>query len=300
FIEVGTSTPKPQTGNPFPRVFRLDEDRAVINRYGFNSLGHGELESNLQRQVPLIKRKNIIVGVNLGANKLSENKIDDYLEGLRRFYHLDMVKYFVINISSPNTPGLREFESKHLEKLLELVLYEKKLLEDKYHLQKPLLVKFSPDLNNDQVNYIAKVLKKFHHKDKNRSRLDGLIISNTTISRPESLKSSSNLLKEQGGLSGPPLKHISTEVIGKLFQLTDGKIPIIGVGGIESGSDAFEKIKAGASLLQLYTSMMYYGPPIANKVKNELATILRNNGYKNYTEAIGIDFRDKSKDQSPK
>ncbi|KAF7489886.1 Dihydroorotate dehydrogenase (quinone) [Sarcoptes scabiei] len=255
-----------RTGNPFPRVFRLDEDRAVINRYGFNSLGHGELESNLQRQVPLIKRKNIIVGVNLGANKLSENKIDDYLEGLRRFYHLDMVKYFVINISSPNTPGLREFEK--------LVLYEKKLLEDKYHLQKPLLVKFSPDLNNDQ-------------------QLDGLIISNTTISRPESLKSSSNLLKEQGGLSGPPLKHISTEVIGKLFQLTDGKIPIIGVGGIESGSDAFEKIKAGASLLQLYTSMMYYGPPIANKVKNELATILRNNGYKNYTEAIGIDFRDK-------
>lgn len=260
FIEVGTTTPEPQSGNPRPRVFRLPKDRAVINRYGFNNFGHDELEKNLKRQETIIDKRNVIVGVNLGANRYTENKIEDYVKGLQRFYNLEKVKYFVINISSPNTPNLRKLQNKdQLNSLLDSILKEKKLLEERNgQLNKPLLIKLSPDLNDQQLNDIAQTMLKYSKPSNLHSKIDGIIISNTTISRPDDLKSSNNITQEIGGLSGAPLKNLSTKIIGKMYRLTNGSIPIIGVGGIETGLDAYEKIKAGASLVQLYTSLIYF------------------------------------------
>ncbi|OTF75236.1 dihydroorotate dehydrogenase (quinone), mitochondrial-like protein, partial [Euroglyphus maynei] len=285
FLEIGTITPEPQKGNLFPRIFRLPKDRAVINRYGFNNYGHDQMEKNLSRQDSIINKQNIIVGLNLGANKLTEDKIQDYIIGLKRFHDKSEIKYFVINISSPNTPNLRNLEGKdQLNKLMDRVLCVKKELEQKNQLRKPLLVKFSPDLNEDQMNDIGKIMLKYSKETKTHSQIDGMIISNTTITRPSDLKSSPKLIKEEGGLSGPPLRQLSTEMIRKMYRLTNGSIPIIGVGGIETGLDAYEKIKAGASMVQLYTSM---GPPVVREVKYELAYMLAKDGYQNINEAIG-------------
>lgn len=258
FIEVGSVTPYPQRGNMYPRVFRLMEDRAIINRYGFNNLGHETMVNNLDRQSKAIKKNNIVVGVNLGKNRDTKDAIGDYVSGLQRFYNLDTVRYFVINISSPNTPNLRKMQdAKELTQLLDRVLREKSRL-DSSSVKKPLLLKIAPDLTDEQLKDISSIVVRYSKSTNDRSAIDGLIISNTTVTRPSSLLSDPKLIYEEGGLSGPPLRQLSTNVIRKMYKLTNGSVPIIGVGGIESGADAFEKIIAGASAVQLLTSLTYF------------------------------------------
>ncbi|XP_050398233.1 dihydroorotate dehydrogenase (quinone), mitochondrial isoform X2 [Patella vulgata] len=281
FVEVGSITPAPQEGNPKPRVFRLVEDRGVINRYGFNSDGHEVVVNRLRyREDEHVVSERGIMGINLGKNKFSSYPVEDYAQGVKRFGKL--ADYLVINVSSPNTPGLRAMQGrKQLEELLEKVSAER----DKLRLKEkvPLLVKIAPDLSAEDKNDIAAVVSK------NNSGVDGLIVSNTTVSRPPSLQ---NKHKEEiGGLSGDPLKHLSTSTISDMYKLTKGKIPIIGVGGISNGKDAYEKIKAGASLVQLYTALIYQGPPVVKKVKRELAQYLESDGYSNVEEAIGANHR---------
>ncbi|XP_043469279.1 dihydroorotate dehydrogenase (quinone), mitochondrial [Leptopilina heterotoma] len=272
FVEIGSVTPQPQLGNPKPRVFRLLEDTAVINRYGFNSDGH-EVVYNRLKEVKEDPNFEGIVGVNLGKNKLSEDAAFDYMEGLRKFS--DLADYFVVNISSPNTPGLRNLQNKN--NLHNLLL---KLNETRETLKKqtPLLLKLAPDLTEEERQNIAEVVLN------KKTQVDGLIISNTTIDRSH-LKSVNR--DEIGGLSGKPLTQTSTEMIADMFQRTKGKVPIIGVGGIFSGSDAYEKIKAGASLVQIYTSFIYHGPPIVGKIKDELNKLLLQDGYSSLSEAVG-------------
>ncbi|KAJ8918905.1 hypothetical protein NQ315_016807 [Exocentrus adspersus] len=275
FVEVGSVTPEPQPGNEKPRVFRLQNDKAVINRYGFNSEGH----SAVLKRIENLKESNEdfgIVGVNLGKNKSSQDPINDYVEGIKKFG--PVADYLVINISSPNTPGLRSMQHKdELKKLLA------KLVETRNNLplnpKPPLLLKLAPDLAYNERKDIADVLK-----DK-KCKVDGLIISNTTIERPDTLKSVESK-SEAGGLSGAPLKDGSTQMIADMSRLTGG-IPIIGVGGVASGRDAYEKIKAGACLVQLYTAMVYEGPTVVTKVKKELVDILKQEGYHRISEVIG-------------
>ncbi|RNA20279.1 dihydroorotate dehydrogenase (quinone) mitochondrial-like [Brachionus plicatilis] len=287
FVEIGTVTPLSQEGNPKPRVFRLSEDRAVINRYGFNGQGHDEV---LKRVDQFWKNRKIdekILGVNIGKNKLQQDALSDYLTGLKLF--ANKCDYITINISSPNTPGLRSLQNrKELENLIDPVEFYHLLLEMRNKLDKkiPLVIKIAPDLTDEEMKDIAQVALR-----KNK-QIDGLIVSNTTISRPDFLKS--ELKKESGGLSGRPLKTISTEALKKMFKLTEGKIILIGVGGVESGNDALEKIKSGASLIQLYTSMVFEGPIIVNKIKKELIELLNKEGYSNVSEAIGANVYHKN------
>ena len=265
FLEVGSVTPQPQRGNLYPRVFRLIPDRAIINRYGFNSLGHEVMAANLERQAAAIADRHLVVGVNLGKNRDQTDPAADYIAGLRRFHALPTVSYFVVNVSSPNTPNLRAIQERaQLTELLERLLAEKTLLEKDNSSssipKKPLLLKIAPDLSEAQLADIAQVLLRFSRPSSSGGRLatiDGVIVGNTTVSRPASLRSPPEVIREEGGLSGPPLRELSTSVIGRLYRLTGGKVPIIGVGGIESGMDAYEKIAAGASAVQLYTSMAY-------------------------------------------
>ncbi|XP_065675921.1 dihydroorotate dehydrogenase (quinone), mitochondrial isoform X2 [Hydra vulgaris] len=271
FVEVGSITPKPQYGNAKPRVFRLSQDEAIINRYGFNSFGADIAFSNLSARS---KHKNGIVGVNIGKNKLTEDSAADYVENVLKFGEL--ADYLVINISSPNTPGLRNMQSrKELQELLERVLEAREKLQNK----PPLLVKISPDLSNFDKEDISAVVTS------SKTKVDGLIISNTTVSRPQSLISANK--NEVGGLSGKPLKDLATQCIKDMYILTGGSIPIIGVGGISNGADAFDKICNGASLVQLYTSLTIHGPPVVGKVKLELAEILRQNGFSSVKQAVG-------------
>lgn len=273
FIEVGSVTPKPQPGNPQPRVFRLPEDQAVINRYGFNSKGHLAVKTNVEN-----RSSKIVLGINLGKNKTSENATSDYVEGVRTLG--PFADYLVINVSSPNTPGLRSLQGKkELEVLTSKVIEARnRELKDR---RPPVLLKIAPDLEEQDKIDIASVALK--------NKVDGLIVSNTTISRPDSLKSSNK--SESGGLSGGPVKEVSTLAIRDMYRLTKGQIPIVGVGGVSNGQDAYEKIRAGASLVQLYTSFIYQGPPVAYSVASELADILRNDGFNNVSEAVGIDAK---------
>ena len=203
-----------------------------------------------------------ILGINIGKNKTSTDAVEDYLEGVRVFSRL--ADYLVINISSPNTPGLRSLQNKaELENLIDPILE----LKNKMNKNLPILIKIAPDLNEDELKDIAQVLTRENKK------VDGVIVSNTTISRPKSLNS--KFKSETGGLSGRPLKELSNQVIKKMFELTDGKLTIIGVGGIENGQDALDKIKSGATLIQIYTSMIYQGPTVVSKIKRELAELLR-------------------------
>ncbi|XP_059057245.1 dihydroorotate dehydrogenase (quinone), mitochondrial [Achroia grisella] len=274
-IEVGSVTPEPQTGNPKPRVFRLPEDKAVINRYGFNSEGHNEVYKKMQSINKALLDK-CLLGINLGKNKLSENAIHDYTIGIKKFY--DVADYFVINISSPNTPGLRSLQKK--EELLELLTAVNKtrnLLQSAKRI--PLLLKLAPDLTIEEIKDIVYIITK------KESNVDGLIISNTTIDKPSLINKT--FPNEAGGLSGKPLANKSTEMIKIIYKLTKGKIPIIGVGGVFTGQDAYEKIIAGASVIQIYTALIYHGPPVISKIKSELAEILEREGYKNVSEAVG-------------
>lgn len=252
--------------------------------YGFNSVGHEEAFNNILKAKESTKDETIILGVNLGKNKETIQAHEDYVKGINRFN--EVADYFVINVSSPNTPGLRNLQQKNdLKLLLSKVL----LARDSLNTQKkpPVLLKIAPDLTDDDVRDIVSVITT------KGCRVDGLIISNTTITRDDSLKS--DLKTETGGLSGRPLTKRSTELIAKFYKQTKGKIPIIGVGGISDGQDAYDKIVAGANAVQLYTSMIFHGPPIVQKVKNELDQLLAINGFENIEKARGTKANEYSK-----
>jgi len=271
FTEVGTITPRPQLGNPKPRLFRLAEDDGVINRMGFNNAGSEAVAARLTRSKPGIAG---MVGVNIGANKDSEDFAADYVTGLQRFDGL--ANYFVINISSPNTPGLRDLQGQAaLAALLD------RLLETRAGLARssrtPLLVKIAPDLSAEDHEAIC--AEAVAHK------IDGLIVSNTTLSRPDSLKGVNKA--EAGGLSGRPLMALSTETLARTYALTQGAMPLVGVGGIMSGRDAYAKICAGASVVQLYSGLVYEGPALLGRIKNELTVCLAEDGFKSVAAAVG-------------
>lgn len=281
FAEVGTVTPKPQDGNPKKRIFRALDDKALINRCGFNNMGIDFVADNLSTYKP---SHSMLLGLNLGKNKDTKDISSDYLIGLEKAKDIQCVDYLVINISSPNTPGLRDTQDKkNLERLLDDVLSGM----DKMSIKKPLLIKIAPDLSESQIKDIASAITKKRH---GQTKVSGLILTNTTISRPSN--ESQNTLKEPyheaGGLSGHPLRDMSTKVISDFYRLTKGQVPIIGVGGISSGSDAYEKIKAGASLVQLYTGLTYQGPPIINKIKRELVDLLEHDNLTNISDAVGL------------
>ena len=268
FVEVGTITPKRQLGNSKPRVFRLEKDRALINRLGFNNHGSEIVSKRISDNLP-----SGFLGINIGPNKDTKNKDEDYFICLSRLS--SFAGYITINISSPNTEGLRNFhEEKALEKLL---LGVNKIKKDK-NIVKPLVLKISPDIKENEISSIIELILK--HK------IEGIIVSNTTDSHREKL---SDIQKnEKGGLSGQPLKDLSTKLIKKFYRETKGKIQIIGVGGVDSGHAAFEKICAGADAVQLYTGMVYKGPGVVKEMKKELITILKKEKMKNISEAVGI------------
>ena len=272
FAEVGTVTPKPQDGNPRPRLFRLEDDGAVINRMGFNNQGHAAAQARLRAR----RGKPGIVGVNIGANKTSEDRITDYLLGLEAFH--DLASYLTINVSSPNTPGLRGLQSRaELEELIGRLMAKRAELKS----TTPLLLKIAPDLGDHELDDIAAVCLD--------AGIDGLIISNTTISRPL-LKSSH--AGEQGGLSGAPLFEMSTVVLAKMYQKTKGKLPLIGVGGITSGETAWQKIRAGASLIQLYSALVYQGPKLIWDIRRHVAGQLAEGGFDKVADAVGTGARE--------
>ena len=267
FVEVGTITPKAQFGNPKPRVFRLEEDEALINRLGFNNSGSDEISKRIKENI-----KKGFLGINIGPNKDSTNRISDYLICFRKFHNL--ADYITINISSPNTENLRDFHNRNeLNSLIDKLKKEKKELNSDV----PLAIKVSPDLNDDQINEVSKIILD--------QEIKIIIISNTTDKNREDLKNINKL--EKGGLSGKPIEKISNEIISKFYKILKNKTKIIGVGGVSNGNDAFEKIVRGATLVQLYTGMVYRGPSIARKISNELIILLKNKGFKNVSEAIG-------------
>ncbi len=261
FAEVGTVTPVPQSGNPRPRIFRLANEQGVINRLGFNNLGHANVLNNLQ-STALKYTKNGIIGVNIGANKDSGDFIGDYELGLIKFW--DVASYFTINISSPNTPGLRDLQSDNsLSDLLGRIGEKHKELLTKTGRSPPMFIKVAPDLDERAIEGVANNIRN--------SSIDGLIISNTTVSRTD-LRSPNS---EAGGLSGRPLFNRSTIVLAKMRARVGADLPIIGVGGIDSAQSAWQKLEAGADLIQLYTGMIYQGPNIANRICRGLSQKLK-------------------------
>ncbi|XP_041841673.1 dihydroorotate dehydrogenase (quinone), mitochondrial [Melanotaenia boesemani] len=282
FVEVGTITPKPQVGNPKPRVFRLTADHAVINRYGFNSCGLAEVQERLKAREKTQQKHSkagLPLGINLGKNKLSQDAGADYMEGVRALGPL--ADYLVVNVSSPNTPGLRDLQGKaELRQLLCSVLKERDALKEEH--KPPVLVKIAPDLSAQDKQDVADVITELG--------VDGLMVSNTTVSRPETLQDPQK--SEAGGLSGQPLKDLSTSTVREMYNLTRGKVPIVGIGGVASGQDAMDKIRAGASLVQLYTALTYQGPPVVTKIKRELEQLLKDQGFSCVSEAVGADHRE--------
>jgi len=269
FVEVGTVTPLKQFGNPKPRIFRLEEDNALINRLGFNNDGIDIIKNRIKAD-----KKKGILGINIGPNKNTKNQKNDFYLGLKNFY--EVADYITLNISSPNTEGLRGFhDQKNLKELLSSL---NKIKKDK-KTNVPLLLKVSPDIDDSCISEIADEAKK--------NNISAIILTNTTSSNRDSLISSTK--NEKGGLSGGPLKNISTNMIKKFFKHLKGEIPIIGVGGVNSGKSAYEKIIAGASLLQLYTGFVYKGPTIVKTIKKDLIQILKSEGIKNIKDAIGKD-----------
>ena len=267
FVEVGTITPLKQYGNSKPRVFRLVEDEALINRLGFNNLGAQNIADRIKSN-----KQSGLLGVNIGPNKDSENRLRDYIECLKTFHHT--ADYITINISSPNTEDLRSFhEQTKLDELLQTINKEKKNLNSKV----PIAVKVSPDINDQEVNKITEVLLS--------NDIEVVIISNTSNSSRDNL---SNIQKHQkGGLSGKPIEKKSSILINKFYKLLNGRIKIIGVGGVDSGKSAYEKFLAGASYVQLYTGMVFKGPNIVNMIKKELKELLIKDGVKNFSEIVG-------------
>ena len=267
-VEIGSVTPRPQEGNPRPRLFRLPEDRGVINRMGFP--GHG-LEAARARLAARPRRG--FVGVNIGANKDSVDRAADYVTGCVAL--APYADYLVCNVSSPNTPGLRTLQGR-----TELANLLKRVQDAIAAKPVPLVVKIAPDATDDDLDDIVFVCRDL--------RLDGIIIGNTTLSRPASLKS--DRCAETGGLSGAPLTALSTEVLRKTAQRVERQFPLIGCGGVGSGADAYAKIRAGATLVQLYSAMVYEGPPLIRRIKDELAALLARDGFKSVADAVGADL----------
>jgi len=267
FVECGTVTPLPQAGNPRPRLFRLTEDRAVINRMGFNNEGLEAFATRLSRRGPGV------VGANIGANKDAEDRIADYVTGLKRLWGL--ASYFTINISSPNTPGLRALQTKAaLEELLG------RLAEARDDLPSeglaPMFLKVAPDLEDGEVEAIVETVIA--------NGLAGIIVSNTTITRSQLASPHGG---EAGGLSGAPLMALSTRMLAKFHEAAGGRLVLVGAGGIASGLDAYAKIRAGASAVQLYSAMVFEGPGLITRIKRELAACLRQDGFAAVAEAVG-------------
>jgi len=270
FVEVGTLTPRPQAGNLKPRLFRLAEDRAVINRMGFNNQGQAAARGRLAAGP-----RAGIVGVNIGANKDSANRAHDYAEGVRAM--APVADYLTINISSPNTPGLRDLQDKEaLEGLLTVVTMAGRGSANSA--RPPVFLKVAPDLEPSDIDDIARAALDFG--------LDGLIVANTTISRPP-LRSRHR--DEQGGLSGAPLRALALQRLRDFRKATGGRIPLIGVGGIESGRDAYERIRAGASLVQLYSALVYEGPGLVRRMLKELEQHLTRDGFASVADAVGTE-----------
>lgn len=279
FVECGTVTPKPQPGNPQPRLFRLTEDRAIINRLGFNNKGLDLYAERLAARA----RKPGIVGANVGANKDSADRAADYVAGMGRVW--PSCSYVTANISSPNTPGLRGLQERGaLEELLGRMREARALLEAA-HGKRPLFLKVAPDLDEQAVRDIVEVALEFG--------LDALIVSNTTIERPPHLTSEDRI--ETGGLSGQPLFQPSTRILREFAAALDGRLPLIGVGGVESGVTALAKIKAGASAVQLYSALVYEGPGLVARIANELNDLLEVEGFDTIADAIGADMKTPSR-----
>jgi dihydroorotate dehydrogenase len=295
FVEIGTVTPRPQEGNPRPRLFRLREDHAVINRMGFNNQGAWKMAERLVANTLKIKSADAdifelsedypaniasgMLGINIGKNKDTslEKATDDYVSALSTLH--PFAEYFTLNISSPNTEDLRNLQEKEaLRILLDSVCARRDELDRNHSRNTPLLVKLAPDLDGDALENSVHVIQEFS--------IQGVIATNTTVERPE-LKSKNRT--ETGGLSGKPLQKRSTAMIRTLFAELGADIPIIGVGGIFNGADAYEKIRAGAAAVQIYTALIYEGPGLVRKVKEELANLLESDGYKSVSEAVGVD-----------
>ena len=322
-VEIGSVTLQPQPGNPTPRLFRLKEDEGIINRYGFNSVGADTVEQNLKEfriaqsqgqsqtssssSSPPISSSlswfhtiyrfvygtsnpanHVLVGVNLGKNKHSTNPIDDYQQLIRQLG--PYADYLVLNLSSPNTPGLRDMQTQwdDLRTLLQTCQATRdQVLRDhpderRFPNVLPILVKLAPDLSLDELQTIAQLFLSV--------KIDGMILTNTTIQRPPGLISQNKT--QEGGLSGRPIRDMSTEVIRTMYRLTDGQIPIIGVGGISDGYDAYQKIQAGASCVQIYTSMIYQGPGLVSKIRHQLAQLMRQHGQRSIDDVIGIEHEE--------
>ena len=267
FVEVGTITPLKQYGNPKPRVFRLVEDKALINRLGFNNHGAKNVFERIKSNSQIG-----LLGINIGPNKDTDNRLNDYIECLKIFH--EIADYITINISSPNTEDLRSFHDQtKLNELLKRIENEKKMLNSKI----PLAVKVSPDIDDKEIKKICEVLLN--------NNIELIIISNTSESTRESLNNIQG--HQKGGLSGKPIEKKSTALISKFYKILKGRIKIIGVGGVDSGKSAYEKFSAGANYVQLYTGMVFRGPNIVHMIKKELSELLLKDGVKNYTEIIG-------------
>jgi dihydroorotate dehydrogenase len=273
FVETGTVTPRPQSGNPKPRLFRLVEDEGVINRLGFNGAGLERARARLAAR----SGRSGIVGANVGKNRDSTDEVADYVKGIEVLAPL--AQYLVVNVSSPNTPGLRDLQRKdRLTELLSAVVSARNAAAER---RPPLLVKVAPDLDDIQIADIADAALV--------TGIDGLIATNTTIGRPDSLRAPAK--GETGGLSGKPLFGLATRILSEFYKATGGKLPLIGVGGILSGADAYAKIKAGASLVQIYSGMVYRGPGLVEEIKRDLLLRLKADGFRSVGEAVGAAHR---------
>ncbi len=271
FVECGTVTPMPQFGNTQPRVFRLKKDNAIINRLGFNNKGEKRFVKNL-----ISAKKSGIVGSNIGPNKDSKNFIDDYLKIYRKISI--SCDYVTINVSSPNTEALRDLQRKEY---LEVLLRELSQIRDEETIRKLIMLKIDPDNTNDHYSMIINLVNKYN--------IDGIIATNTSLSRPEILRDLNK--KREGGLSGAPIKDLSDKVLKFLYRETNQELILIGVGGVCSALDAYNKIKLGASLVQLYTSLTYCGPQLINEILIDLVKLIKDDGFTNISEAVGADNR---------
>jgi dihydroorotate dehydrogenase len=273
-VELGGVTPRPQTGNPRPRVFRLSADEAVINRYGLNSEGLAAVAARLKARAG--RRRTGLVGINLGRNKDTTDEASDYVAGVRRLAPL--VEYLSVNVSSPNTPGLRDLQGRAaMARILTAVVAAR----NEAGSRTPVLVKLAPDLDEVGLADAAAVALEVG--------IDGIIMGNTTLARPPDLRDRHRV--ETGGLSGRPLFALSTARLSELYRLVGGRMPLIGVGGVASGADAYAKIRAGASLVQLYTALVFGGPGLVGAIKRDLAALLRRDGFRSVADAVGADHR---------
>ncbi len=278
FVETGTVTPKPQPGRDRPRLFRLDEDDAVINRFGFNSEGLTVFAGRLAERRKRGARG--IVGANIGKNKDTVEAEGDYVACIEALSAV--ADYIVVNVSSPNTPGLRALQAREqIAALLRTVISARERATSKGSRAPVLIMKVAPDLSPEELCDLGEVAVE--------SGIDGLIVANTTVARPASLRSSHK--NEDGGLSGKPLFGPSTECLKQFYRITKGRLPLIGCGGVASGADAYAKVRAGASLVQLYSALVFHGPELIGRIKRDLAARLRADGFKSVADAVGADHR---------